>query len=270
MYSFLHNSNAWSKQQGGLVIARVEAWLRRDLLDCTLLPLLDKPSRPLCLFNELAPIEGSLKHFTDSCRNQRMNEICGLGGIILCGKFAVVWLHSLTARERQILPIHVTECAANVVAGHVVHFFFLRDHFFPSIHEQIDNQAALTALTSEKSRDVRLVELVQIKNDLMHSHSKTSFTTTYIDTARNPADIVSHGHVNTCVHILQEIGYEPQNITVVTNGHPSLEGVSTLLERLCLLTQHMQDQHKSRLIYYSMSIQCDFCTQQLPPPFPPM
>ena len=256
MFSFLHNSKAWSKQDGGLIVARIEPWLRRDLLDCTLLPLLHQPSRPLCLFNELAPIEGSLKNLTDSCRNQRINEECGLGGIILCGKFAIVWFHGLTTLQRKLLPIHVTECAANVVACYVIQFFFLCAHFISSIHEFIDNQAALTALTCEKSRDIRLVELVQIKNDFMHSHCKTSFNTTYIESARNTSDIASHGHLHTCAKILYEVGYEQDNISIITNGHPCLLGVDSLLERLCTITNHMQDQHKSR---YTFQYKLPYC-----------
>ena len=250
MYSFLHNSKAWSKQEGGLIVAKVEPWLRRDLIDCVLLPLLEHPCRPLCLFNELAPIKGSLKNIHDACRNQRTNEKCGMGGFILCGKLAVIWFYGLSATERQVLPIHVTESAANIVACYIIQFFFLIKYFLQSIHEQIDNRAALTAFNLEKSRDVRLVELVQLKKVFQHSYKETTFTSTYIESTRNPADIASHGQLDVCKKILLDIGYEESDITIVTNGHPCLAGTDALLDRLCLLTRYMQDQHKSRYNCY--------------------
>ena len=157
-----------------------------------------------------------------------------------------MWFHGLTTLQRKLPPIHVTECAANIVACYVAQFFFLSDHFISSVHEFIDNQAALTALTCEKSRDIRLIELVQIKNDFKHAHCKTSFNTTYIESARNTSDIASHGHLRTCAKILYEVGYEQNNVNIITNDHPCLLGVGSLLERLCTITNHMQDQHKSR------------------------
>ena len=116
MSKFLHNSEAWSKQDNGLVIAPFATWIKKDLINNILLPLLASPCRPLTLFSPLVPREGSLRSLTDSCRNLRPEEICALGGISLCGRKALVWLFPLSMLAREILPIHVTEGTANLVA----------------------------------------------------------------------------------------------------------------------------------------------------------
>ena len=250
MSKFLHNSGAWSKQDNGLVIAPFATWIKKDLINNILLPLLASPCRPLTLFSPLVPREGSLRSLTDSCRNLRPEEICALGGISLCGRKALVWLFPLSMLARQILPIHVTEGTANLVACFVNFFFFSSIFDITTVDELIDNQAALTALTSGRSKDIRLIEILMLKSSFQLAVPDTSFRSSYIQSAYNPGDLPSHGDVDNSISILTQAGFARNDITIASDvNHPCFEGVGDLIDRLCLVTQLMNDENKSR--YFS-------------------
>ena len=151
---------------------------------------------------------------------------------------------------RQILPIHVTEGTANLVACFVNFFFFASIFDITAVDELIDNQAALTALTSGRSKDIRLIEILMLKSSFQLAVPDTSFRSSYIQSAYNPGDLPSHGDVDNSISILTQAGFARNDITIASDvNHPCFEGVSDLIDRLCLVTQLMNDENKSR--YFS-------------------
>ena len=247
MHKLLHNSSAWSKQTNGLVVTTFDTWLKKDLINNILLPLLSQPSRPLTLFNPLAPRDGSLRSMTDASRNLRTEEVCALGGISMVGHKALVWSFPLSMEARRVLPIHVTECAANLVAL-VVNIFVFASHLdIDNFDELIDNKAALTVLDSGKSKDIRMTEILMLKQYVKRELPSASIQSSYIQSTHNPGDLPSHGDIRGSISILQQAGFKRTDITVLSDpGHRCFEGTVEVIDRLCKITGLMNDENKSR------------------------
>ena len=137
-------------------------------------------------FAEGPVIQGCASNMGATDASRAEGSFSGMGGI--CHKSGRFWWYQFSEEQIRRLPVHVTEFVAELVQMRLSGV-----HWDDGYNELVDNMAVVTSIELRSPKDVRLIEMLLLRDSLREELGVTT-STTYIRSEDNVlADLLSRG-----------------------------------------------------------------------------